>query len=78
MCGTSASYIIVSYTKNTKRKKSKVYSSWKIFVTFNANLFLKAGVHLFPVLIKHLDAIKLYVGVEIQLQTFLTLALAAG
>jgi len=68
----------MSYTKNTKREQSKVYSSWKIFVTFNENLFLRAGVHLFPVLIKHNDAIKLYVRVKIQLQTFLTLTLAVG
>jgi len=40
--------------------------------------FIMAGVHLFPVLIKHNDAIKLYVRVEIQLQTFFTLALAVG
>jgi hypothetical protein len=64
------------YTKNSKREKSKANSSLKIFVMiFNSNLFLKAGVHLFPVLMKHHDAIKLYVRVEIQLQTFLTLAL---
>ena len=68
----------MSYTKNNKREKSEVYSSWKILVTFNANLFLKAGVHLFPVLIKHNDTIKLYVRVKKQLQTFLTLALAVG
>ena len=57
--------------KTLKEKKVKCIPAERFLRHLMQN-FLKAGVH------KHNDAIKLYVGVEIQLQTFLTLALAVS